>query len=109
MRFSNAIDFQHEQFEIEDGGIRFSSATVENKISIQNLVPKVISYPSNPFDKIKVTRIVFVVGMIFILNFIQVQFNLLLSEKEIADRSKVVLPFEHQGMHLWESKGFGSK
>jgi hypothetical protein len=30
--------------------------------------------------------------------FVQVQFNLELSNKEREDRSKVVLPFEHQGV-----------
>lgn len=31
----------------------------------------------------------------------QVQFNLDLSVKEREDRSKVILPFEHQGLPSW--------
>ncbi|KMZ63438.1 Elongator complex protein 5 [Zostera marina] len=65
-RRNGRVKVLHEQFEMVDGEVKFSSATIENKIFIQNLVPKV-------------------------------QFNLQLSEKEIADRAKVVLPFEHQG------------
>lgn len=38
----------------------------------------------------------------WVLRFIsQVQFNLDLSEKEREDRSKVILPFEHQGLPSW--------
>lgn len=42
-----------------------------------------------------------IVIFIFLISFVfslQVHFNLELSEKEQIDRSKVVLPFEHQGI-----------
>lgn len=65
-RRNGRVRVMFEDIHIGQSGINFTSASCEDGVINQGLLPKV-------------------------------QFNLQLSEKELKDRAKVVLPFEHQG------------
>jgi hypothetical protein len=105
---------QVEEFQIENSGVKFAPVTLMTEmhqaVSLTSSMPKVqsclLSYsycatsvmhtstgqggrgrPDSEFNGI-------------CKKIVQVQFNLELSDKEREDRSKVVLPFEHQGVRV---------